>query len=101
MRQSRDDAELPGPDPHAPPLLGRARVRDPPALRHGNGGGDVSPRDGAPFAGARSVAGGIRPAVPAADRRALRGEPEPPRPLLSVSGGVEAEPRRPPGPLPR
>src|SRR4051794_9638898 len=44
------EPELPGPDPHAPPLLGRARMCDPPALRHGNGGRDLPPRDGAALA---------------------------------------------------
>src|SRR3954447_25443646 len=66
------EPELPGPDPHAPPLLGRARLRDPPALRHGNGGRDVPPCDDPALARAESVARGLCAAVSAADRRPLR-----------------------------
>src|SRR5947209_12046181 len=65
------EPELPGPDPNAPPLLGRARLRHPPALRHGDGGGDFPPADGAARAGTRSVARGLCPAVPPPDRRPL------------------------------
>ena len=95
------EPELPGPDPDAPPILGRAGLRDPPALRHGDGGGDLPPGDRAARARARAVEGGLRPAVPPPDRRPLRREPQPARPLLPVSGGAEAEPGRPPGPLSR
>ncbi|CAA9531430.1 MAG: Glycyl-tRNA synthetase alpha chain, partial [uncultured Sphingomonas sp.] len=37
--------ELPGPDPNAAPLLVRPGLRDPAALRHGDGGGDLPPGD--------------------------------------------------------
>src|SRR4051812_17523843 len=38
-RGIRFEPELPGPDLDAPSLLGRARLRYSPALRHGDGGG--------------------------------------------------------------
>jgi glycyl-tRNA synthetase alpha chain len=41
---------------------------------------------------ARSVEGGLCPAVPPADRRALWRKPQPAGPLLPVSGDAEAEP---------
>src|SRR5690348_13388797 len=110
FRQSREHAnergaslepELPGPDPHAPSLLGRAGLRDPAAIRHGDGGGDIPPRDRAALAWARTMARRLCPTVPATDRRALRREPEPPWTLLPISGGAEAEPGRSPAALSR
>src|SRR3712207_1064958 len=94
-------AQLPAPDPDAARLLERAGLRHPPALRHGEGGGDLPPGDDAPLARARSLEGGLCPAEPPPHRRPLRREPQPPRPLLPVSGDPEAEPARPPATLSR
>src|SRR4051812_21909222 len=79
------EPELPGSDPHAPSLLGRAGLRHPPAIRHGDGGRNFPPGDGAALAWAGRMARLLRPAVPPSDRRPLWREPQPPRPLLPVS----------------
>ena len=80
---------------------GEQRLRHPAALRPRDGGGDLSPGDGAARARARAVARGLCPAVPPPDRRPLWRKPQPAGRLLPVSGGAEAEPGGPPGPLSR
>src|SRR5687768_1845980 len=94
-RQSRETIrgpQLPGPDPHAAPILERAGLRAAAAVRHGDGGWDLPPGHGAARLGAGPVEGGLCAAVAASDRRPLRREPEPTRPLLPVPGDPEAEP---------
>src|SRR3546814_16660430 len=93
--------ELSGADSHAPALLVGARLRHPPALRHGGGRRHVSSGDDVTRARARAVARGLCSAVAPAIRRTLRREPEPPPALLPVSGYPEAVARLQPAPLPR
>src|SRR3954451_4435769 len=95
------EPKLPGPDLDAPSLLGSAGLRHPPAVRYGDGGGDLPPGYRAAFARTRSVERRVRPAVPPPDRRPLWREPEPAWSLLPVSGGPETQPGRPPGPVSR
>src|SRR5918993_4987022 len=100
--ETRDDflgPQLPGPDPHVASLLERARLRARPAVRHGNGRGDLSSIDRLARPGPEPVEGGLCAAVAPTDRRPLRREPQPPRALLPVPGGAEAEPTGPPAAL--
>src|SRR5215207_5801843 len=102
--ETRDDflgPQLPGPDPYVAPLLERARLRARAAVRHGNGSGDFSSVDRIARLGVEPVEGGLCATVASTDRRPLWREPEQPWSLLSVPGGAEAEPARPPAALSR
>src|SRR5579875_1151415 len=90
--RSRPTSDLPGPDPDPAPFLGGAGVRDFAAVRHGDGCRHVSPGHHAARSWAEAVARRIRSAEPPPGRWPLRGEPEPARPLLPISGDHEAEP---------
>src|SRR5262245_61383717 len=87
--------------PDASRLLERAGLCHPPALRCGDGGGDIPPGDDAARARAQSVEGGLCPALAPPDRRTLWRESEPAAALLPVSGDIEAEPPGPAATVPR
>src|SRR3546814_7945815 len=82
-------------------LLGAPGLRHPAALRHGGRGRHLPSRHHPARAGAGDLEGGLRAALAAADRRALRREPEPAAALLPVPGDPEALAAEPPGALPR
>src|SRR4030095_9873664 len=87
--------QLSGPDPHAASILECAGLRAPAAVRHGNGSGNLSPGHRSALARPRTLEGGLCSTEPSADGWTLWREPEPPGPLLSVSGGPEAQPAGP------
>src|SRR4051812_50157674 len=88
-RRAESCAFLPGPHPHSATVLGRARLRDPAALRHGGGRGHVPPRHDPAGARAEAVAGGPPPAPPPAPGRPLPREPPPAPAPLPVPGEPE------------
>ena len=91
---------VPGPDPDPAAVLGRARLRHPPALRHGSRRGHVPSGDDAARARPEAVERRLRAALAPAQGWPLRREPEPPAALLPVPGDHEAVAGRHPGPLP-
>src|SRR5690242_12377951 len=82
---------LPGSDPDAAALLGRAGLRRAAALRHGSRRRHVPPGDDPAGARAETVARRLCAAFPASEGRALWREPEPAPALLPVPGDLEAE----------
>src|SRR3954463_3359022 len=73
-RRAQPCAILPSPHSHLAAVLGRARLRDPAALRHGSRRRHVPSRDDLAGARAEALAGGLRPALAPAEGRAVRRE---------------------------
>src|SRR6201999_1702447 len=73
---------VPGLHPRAAAVLGRAGLRDPAALRHGNGGGYVPSGDDIARTGAEAVEGRLCAAVAQAEGWPLRRKPQSPAALL-------------------
>ena len=94
------DRVVPGPDPGAAAVLGRAGLRDPAALRHGGGRRHLPPGHHLARARPQALERGLRAALAPAQGRALRREPQPAAALLPVPGDHEAVAGGLPGPLP-
>ena len=91
---------VPGPDPGAAAVLGRAGLRDPAALRHGGGRRHLPSGHHLARARPQALERGLRAALAPAQGRPLRREPEPAAALLPVPGDHEAVAGGLPGPLP-
>src|SRR5581483_8267327 len=89
-----------GVHPRAPALLGRAGLRHPAALRHGNGRGHLPSGDHAARAGPQGLERRLCAAVAAAEGRPLWRKSQPDAALLSVPGDHEAVTAEPSGALP-
>ena len=100
-QEPRRDALVPANHPAPAVVLGRARLRAAPALRHGGRCRHEPHRDLPARARPRAVEGRLRAAEPAPQGRPLRREPEPAAALLPVPGGAQAGAGRHPRPLPR
>ena len=94
------DRVVPGPDPGAAAVLGRAGLRDPAALRHGGGRRHLPPGHHLARARPQALERGLRAALAPAQGRPLRREPQPAAALLPVPGDHEAVAGGLPGPLP-
>ena len=91
---------VPGLHPRPAAVLGGAGLRDPAALRHGNGRRHLPSRDDAARARAEALERGLCAALAAAEGRPLRRKPQPAAALLPVSGDHEAVAAEPSGPVP-
>src|SRR5450755_3766720 len=67
-------------------VLGRSRLRDPAALRYGDGGGHVSSGNDLARAGAKAVEGRLCAALAPAQGWPLRRKPQSAAALLSIPG---------------
>ena len=99
-RRPAADQVVPGPDPGAAAVLGRAGLRDPAALRHGGGRRHVPPGHHLARARPQALERGLRAALAPAQGRPLRREPQPAAALLPVPGDHEAVAGGHSGPLP-
>ena len=94
-------AHLPGPDLRAAEILGRSGLRDPAALRHGNGCRHFPHRDFPAVDRPGALVGRLRAAVAPPDGRPLRRQPVPPAALLPVPGRHQTLAARHPRSVPR
>src|SRR5262249_17107143 len=83
-------ALFPGIDPGTAALLGRLRLRDPPALRHGGRCRHVSSSDDVASARAKTLERGLCAALTSAEGWPLWGKSQPTAALLPVPGDLEA-----------
>src|SRR3954454_7663214 len=90
---------VPGLHPRLATVLGRTGLRDPAALRYGNGRRDLPSCDDAARARAEALERRLCAALAPAEGRALRRKPEPAAALLPVPGDPEAFAARPAGPV--
>ena len=91
-QMDRSEAQLPGLDPASARLLVAPGLRDPAAVRRGDGCRHVPPRHDVARPRAASLARRLCPAEPPADRWPIRREPQPAAALLPVPGDHEAQP---------
>src|SRR3954449_5642331 len=94
-------ALVPVAHPDASSLLERAGLRDPSALRSGDGRRHLPSGNGVARARAAAVEGRLCPALAPPDRRPLWRESQSAPALLPISGDPEAEPARSAVALPR
>src|SRR5260370_36035971 len=88
---------VPGLHSCATAVLGRSRLRDPAALRYGNGRGHLSSGDHAARAWPKTLEGRLRAAVAAAEGWPLWRKSQPVAALLPVSGDHQAIAAEPSG----